>query len=193
MVSVASRGTAERIAARTLFKVLRAGSGTPARYSSTLFGAHHARAPIARSRFAHAQIIKQLFGTQLPIPHPGTGHRFHVHRGSSYRSAFPGQLAQRISEEHRSGIPTVYRLRTAPSTSACAGVAGAIRNHVVDSSCSPSLSETDALLSFTTRCTEGTEKGTLLCLLCTEDWSMKIWVAACLMTVAMLVAGAGAF
>src|SRR5438045_543864 len=39
MVSVASGGTADRIAARTLFKVLRAGSGTSARYSSTFFGA----------------------------------------------------------------------------------------------------------------------------------------------------------
>jgi len=38
MVSVASGGTADRIAARILFKVLRAGSGTPARYSSTFFG-----------------------------------------------------------------------------------------------------------------------------------------------------------
>src|SRR5437016_4990966 len=39
MVSVASGGTTDRIAARTLSKVLRAGSGTPARYSSTFFGA----------------------------------------------------------------------------------------------------------------------------------------------------------
>src|SRR5437879_2875066 len=39
MVSVACGGTADRIAARILFKVLRAGSGTPARYSSTFFGA----------------------------------------------------------------------------------------------------------------------------------------------------------
>src|SRR5438034_2900340 len=38
MVSVASGGTADRIAARILFKVLR-GSGTPARYSSTFVGA----------------------------------------------------------------------------------------------------------------------------------------------------------
>src|SRR6267143_3166633 len=38
MASVASAGMAERIAARTLFNVLRAGSGTPARYSSTLLG-----------------------------------------------------------------------------------------------------------------------------------------------------------
>src|SRR3989442_8114941 len=39
MVSVASGGTADRIAARILCKVLRAGSGTLARYSSTFFGA----------------------------------------------------------------------------------------------------------------------------------------------------------
>src|SRR5215472_810474 len=39
MVSVASRGTARRIAARILLKALRAGSGTLARYSATFFGA----------------------------------------------------------------------------------------------------------------------------------------------------------
>src|SRR2546427_11400086 len=39
MVSVASGGPADRMAERILFKVLRAGSGTPARYSSTFFGA----------------------------------------------------------------------------------------------------------------------------------------------------------
>src|SRR6266480_2765916 len=39
MVSVASGGTADRIAMRILLKVLRAGSGIPARYSSTFFGA----------------------------------------------------------------------------------------------------------------------------------------------------------
>src|SRR5690242_4715838 len=37
MVSVASVGAADRIAARILFSVVRAGSGTPARYSSTVF------------------------------------------------------------------------------------------------------------------------------------------------------------
>src|SRR5580700_2089394 len=37
MASVASGGTADRIAARILFRVLRAGSGTPARYSSISF------------------------------------------------------------------------------------------------------------------------------------------------------------
>src|ERR1700747_1141405 len=39
MTSVASGGTAERIVARIVFKVVRAGSGTPARYSSMLCGA----------------------------------------------------------------------------------------------------------------------------------------------------------
>src|ERR1700737_4897593 len=39
MASVASGGTADRIAARTFFKELRAGSGTAARYSSVFFGA----------------------------------------------------------------------------------------------------------------------------------------------------------
>src|SRR5208282_2916534 len=38
MVSVASGGTADRIVARILFNVLRAGSGTRARYSSTFLG-----------------------------------------------------------------------------------------------------------------------------------------------------------
>src|SRR5271169_4854345 len=39
MISVASGGTADRMAARSLLKVLRAGFGTRARYSSTFFGA----------------------------------------------------------------------------------------------------------------------------------------------------------
>src|SRR4029077_13564126 len=39
MGSVASRGTTDRITARILFKVPRAGSGTRARYSSMFFGA----------------------------------------------------------------------------------------------------------------------------------------------------------
>src|SRR5271166_1829632 len=39
MTSVASGGATERITARTFSRVLRAGSGTDARYSSTFFGA----------------------------------------------------------------------------------------------------------------------------------------------------------
>src|ERR1700687_275947 len=37
MASLVSGGTAERITARMVFKVVRAGSGTAARYSSTFF------------------------------------------------------------------------------------------------------------------------------------------------------------
>src|SRR6266478_1011403 len=48
MVSVASAGTTDRIAARILFNMLRAGSGTLARYSSTLFGAPLPFAPELR-------------------------------------------------------------------------------------------------------------------------------------------------
>src|SRR5882762_3109077 len=51
MASVASGGTAARIAARIFFKVLRAGSGTPARYSSTFFGG---RLPFAAAFFIGA-------------------------------------------------------------------------------------------------------------------------------------------
>src|SRR6266566_2151548 len=39
MVSLASRGTARRIAARILLRALRAGAGTRARYSATFLGA----------------------------------------------------------------------------------------------------------------------------------------------------------
>src|SRR5580704_6784235 len=39
MVSVVSACTADRIAARSFSKLLRAAFGTPARYSSTFFGA----------------------------------------------------------------------------------------------------------------------------------------------------------
>ncbi len=39
MTSVVSAGTTDRIATRTLFNVLRAGSGTRDRYSSTVLGA----------------------------------------------------------------------------------------------------------------------------------------------------------
>src|SRR5579859_2542571 len=46
---------------------------------------------------------------------------------------------------------------------------------------------------FHRRVHRGHGQGTLLCLLCVEDWAMKIWVAACLVIVAMLGTGAGAF
>jgi len=66
MVSVASGGTADRMAARTLFKVLRAGSGTPARYSSTLFGApfgFRVRTALAQFRFLHKAVLQKSFSS----------------------------------------------------------------------------------------------------------------------------------
>jgi hypothetical protein len=69
------------------------------------------------------------------LPFSDTGHKLLVHRVPSSRNALPSEPAQRISEEHRGGIPNVYRPRTAPSTYACAGPAGAIRNQSVGSSC----------------------------------------------------------
>ena len=50
MPSVVSGGTADRIVARTLFSVPRAGSGTDARYSSIVFGAALPFAAGPRSR-----------------------------------------------------------------------------------------------------------------------------------------------
>src|SRR6266849_4152347 len=66
MASVASGGTADRIAARTLFKVLRAGSGMPARYSSTSFEATLAFAAGPRSR-EFAFFIRVKHGTSRHV------------------------------------------------------------------------------------------------------------------------------
>src|ERR1700752_787013 len=64
MVSVASGGTTDRIAARILCKVLRAGSGTSARYSSTFSGALLAFAAELRlpdfTRFMRAMLQEAL-------------------------------------------------------------------------------------------------------------------------------------
>src|SRR6516164_8590769 len=65
MVSIASGGRADRIAARMLFKVLRAGSGTPARYSSILFGASPAFA--ADLRVAGLACFMQTMLQALPL------------------------------------------------------------------------------------------------------------------------------
>src|SRR5882762_9793925 len=65
MVSVASAGTAERIAARSLFKVLRAGCGTPARYSSTFFGAPWPFA--AERRLPDFSFFMQAMLQRLPL------------------------------------------------------------------------------------------------------------------------------
>ena len=79
---------------------------------------------------------KLRFDVKPLSPIPGIGHRPHVHRVPSPRNAFPNQRDQRISGARRDGIPTAYRLRTAPSICVCGGAAGAIRDRAVRSSCS---------------------------------------------------------
>src|SRR4029077_13942555 len=68
MASVVSGGTAERIMARILCSVLRAGSGTPARYSSTSFAG--ARMPFfIAPRDYHAGIALSSWQLALGIQH----------------------------------------------------------------------------------------------------------------------------
>src|SRR5271166_4205782 len=67
MASVASAGTTDRITARTLFKVVRAGSGTPARYSSTSFGMTLPFAAGPRSRECAFFILLLSQGGSAPV------------------------------------------------------------------------------------------------------------------------------
>src|SRR5437667_686548 len=71
MVSVASGGAADRIAARILFKVLRAGSGTPARYSSTVFGGPLPFA--AELRMPDCTFFMRAMLQELPLQSPCPG------------------------------------------------------------------------------------------------------------------------
>src|SRR6266446_10094256 len=73
MVSVACGGTTERIAARILFKVLRAGSGTPARYSSTFFGAPLAFA--TELRLPNFTFFMRAMLQELPLQVHAPDHR----------------------------------------------------------------------------------------------------------------------
>src|SRR4029077_16740590 len=69
MASVASGGTAERITARIVFSVVRAGSGTCARYSSMFFAAALLFAAEARSPdfvFFMRIILAGCFPASLP-------------------------------------------------------------------------------------------------------------------------------
>src|SRR5580700_7548711 len=63
MISVASGGAAERMTARISFKVLRAGSGTPARYSSIVLGARlgfAVKVPLAGFAFFIRAMLQEL-------------------------------------------------------------------------------------------------------------------------------------
>src|SRR6266567_3623896 len=84
MVSVASGGTADRIAARILFKVLRAGSGTPARYSSTFFGAP---APFAAGpRWPDFTFFMRVMLQGLPLQVHAPDHRTAVRHPECHSS-----------------------------------------------------------------------------------------------------------
>src|SRR5260370_35726150 len=76
MVSVASGGTADRIAARTLFKVLRAGSGTPVRYSSMLFGGFFGGLFGAPCPFAAEPRLPDFAFFMLALLQPGVPQQF---------------------------------------------------------------------------------------------------------------------
>ena len=78
MVSVPSGGTADRIAARILFTVLRAGSGTPARYSSMLLGA----SPAFAADLQLAGLARFMWTTRQALP-----LQIHNVRGPSPTSA----------------------------------------------------------------------------------------------------------
>src|SRR5271168_5099512 len=68
MISVACGGTAERIAARIFFRVLRASSGITARYSFTVFGALFGFA--AELRLPAFAFIMRGMLRELPPPSP---------------------------------------------------------------------------------------------------------------------------
>src|SRR5438552_18836523 len=91
MPSVASGGTADRIAARILFKVPRAGSGMPARYSSTFFGARVVFA--ADLRLPDFTFFMRAMLQEAPISSP------------SLRPSRPLNRLQRDGNQHRKPTP----------------------------------------------------------------------------------------
>ena len=94
MVSVASGGTADRIAARILFKVLQAGSGTPERYSSTFFGARLAFAVERRMPVFAFFISAMLQRTSSSSPCPEPRDRQGPNQFTSYRNFYRELQAQ---------------------------------------------------------------------------------------------------
>src|SRR3981189_148053 len=72
MVSVASDGAAERIARRILFRLPRAGCGTPARYSSTFFGTPPFAAEL---RLADFSFFMRTMLQELPLEDHPPGHQ----------------------------------------------------------------------------------------------------------------------
>src|SRR5260370_18678360 len=114
MASVASGGTAERITARILFKVVRAGSGTPARYSSTFFAAallfvDEARSPNfvffiedLHNRFVRTRLRSILHQAELAAQ-PGAGQG-----GDGEREGIPVGPERRPAVPRRSSTDEAY-------------------------------------------------------------------------------------
>src|SRR6266550_6021342 len=99
MVSAASGGTADRIAARILFKVLRAGSGTPARYSSTFFGAP---LPFATElRLPDFIFFMRAMLQELPLQVHAPDRRAAVHEEcrSVFRHTFTCPCSRKLREQ----------------------------------------------------------------------------------------------
>src|SRR6266568_443946 len=102
MVSVASGGTADRIATRILFKVLRAASGTLARYSSTFFGA-----PLpftAGLRLPDFTFFMSPMLQELPLQGHAPDHRAavrHEKPRSVYRFTFTCPCSRVVSMDRR--------------------------------------------------------------------------------------------
>src|SRR5438445_6444460 len=134
MVSVASGGAADRIAMRILLKVLRAGSGIPARYSSTFFGA-----PLAFAAelgppdftFFMPEMLQKLPLQVHPQPpyvyrqtatesvEPQCHHGVHARRTSCRHVA----SERRHDQQHRRRDCQGRRVRRAPMPSASASTA----------------------------------------------------------------------
>src|SRR5450631_94795 len=93
MISMASGGTADRIVERSLFKVLRASSGTPAIYSSTFFGATLTFA--TERRLADFAFFMRAMLQDLPLPVHAPDERTYEIAGSkslSGRRLTPGKV-----------------------------------------------------------------------------------------------------
>src|ERR1700682_4586941 len=65
MISTASAGTADRITARNSFNLLRAGSGTRAKYASTFLGLP---LPLAEACLPRPATLFPLAEARLPLP-----------------------------------------------------------------------------------------------------------------------------
>src|SRR5271155_4277362 len=112
MDSPASAGTTDRIAARTLLSVLRAGSGTRARYSSMSFG-KPPRFVIDEPRRA------TVFFTRTPYFAAFPRFRSDTHLGSPLRDSFGGTPARKLAQRNsRAGSSPVCAILTAISATA---------------------------------------------------------------------------